>query len=472
MITLYWHDYETWGEVPAQDKPAQFAGIRTDQDLNIIGEPLVIYCQPTTDLLPKPEACLITGITPQKALQEGVPEPEFIRLIHAELSRPGTCGVGYNTLRFDDEVTRYCLYRNFYDPYEREWRNGNSRWDIIDMVRLTRALRPEGINWPLKEDGSPSFRLQDLTEANGISHEAAHDALSDVYATIAVARLIKTRQPALYDYLFGLRNKRKVAELIDILNRKPLLHISSMYPASQGCAAVVAPLAMQPGNSNGVIVYDLGQDPAPLLSLSAAEIRERLFTRTADLPEGIERIPLKVVHLNKCPVLTTIKLLDSASQQRWGIDMARCERHWQQLREVDLSAKLQAVFGGREFAAVTDPEQQLYGGFFNDADKATCEAVRNATAEQLESQTFAFHDPRLSELLFRYRARHFPQTLAPAEQAQWQQFRQERLTDNQAGASMVMDDFLQQLQRLRQRPDLTLGQSEILDALAAWANGL
>ena len=203
--TLYWHDYETFGVDARRDRPAQFAGLRTDEELNEIGEPLNIYCKPALDVLPHPEACLITGITPQLADARGVLEPEFIARIHAEFAQPGTCGVGYNSLRFDDEVTRHTLYRNFYDPYAREWQNGNSRWDLIDLVRMTYALRPEGIEWPLKDDGKPSFRLENLATANNIGHESAHDALSDVRATIGVARLIRNRQPRLYDWLFQLR---------------------------------------------------------------------------------------------------------------------------------------------------------------------------------------------------------------------------------------------------------------------------
>ncbi|TNE75578.1 MAG: exodeoxyribonuclease I, partial [Gammaproteobacteria bacterium] len=217
--TLYWHDYETFGADPSRDCPSQFAGVRTDEALNIIGEPLSLYCQPPTDRLPSPMACLVTGITPQKAREQGVPEPEFMSEVYRELSRPGTCGVGYNSIRFDDEVTRYALYRNFYDPYEREWKHGNSRWDIIDMVRLARALRPEGIEWPNYEDGSPCFKLEQLTLANGISHEAAHDALSDVLATIAMARLVREKQPKLYHYVYEHRLKQKVAGLIDLNNQ-------------------------------------------------------------------------------------------------------------------------------------------------------------------------------------------------------------------------------------------------------------
>ena len=187
--SIYWYDFETFGNNPRRDRASQFAGIRTDEDLNIIGDPLVMYCKPANDFLPNPMACLITGITPQLTLEKGIAEAEFTRRILEEFAQPGTCVAGYNSIRFDDEVTRQLLYRNFHDPYEREWKNGNSRWDIIDMVRLCAATRPEGIEWPKKEDGSNSFRLEELTKANGITHAEAHDALSDVLATIEFAQV-------------------------------------------------------------------------------------------------------------------------------------------------------------------------------------------------------------------------------------------------------------------------------------------
>ncbi|MGS0729095.1 exodeoxyribonuclease I, partial [Shewanella sp. 0m-11] len=223
--TLFWHDYETFGANPAKDRPSQFAGVRTDMDLNIIGEPETFYCKVANDYLPSPEAILITGITPQLANLKGMPEAEFMDKINGLFSQPKTCVVGYNSLRFDDEVSRYGFYRNFIDPYAREWQNGNSRWDIIDLVRACYAFRPEGINWPEKEDGSPSFKLEQLTVANGLSHEKAHDAMSDVYATIDMAKLIKSVQPKLFDYYFSLRQKQAVSKLIDVLEMKPLVHV-------------------------------------------------------------------------------------------------------------------------------------------------------------------------------------------------------------------------------------------------------
>src|SRR5690606_4771816 len=336
----------TFGSDPRSDRPCQFAGIRTDEELNLIGPPLVAYCRPAPDFLPDPEACLVTGISPLRAASEGLDEAAFCAAIHAEFSTPGTCVAGYNNIRFDDEVTRHLLYRCFYDPYEREWKNGNSRWDIIDMLRLAWAVRPQGIRWPVKEDGSPSFRLEDLTRENGIGHESAHDALSDVMATIEVARLVRRTQPRLFDWYYRHRHKSAVLPLLDPESREPVLHVSSRYPAAQGCLAVVIPLARHPVNQNGVIVCDLGVDPDAWLGLDVDELRRRLFTPRAELAEGEERPPLKTVHANKCPVLAPLSVLSEEVQARWGIDLATCRRRLEVIEAAEgLAERLRELHG-------------------------------------------------------------------------------------------------------------------------------
>lgn len=478
QTTLYWHDYETWGEVPAIDRPSQFAGVRTDEDLNIIDVPLMIYCQPAVDVLPKPEACLITGLLPQMVAEQGLSECEFIAAIHQQLARPGTCGVGYNSIRFDDEVTRYTLYRNFYDPYEREWRNGNSRWDIIDMVRMTRALRPEGIEWPNYEDGRPCFKLEMLSQANNLKHEAAHDALSDVYATIAMAKLIKTKQPKLYDYAYRLRDKRFVASLIDIDSHKPLLHISSRFPAENGNAALVLPLAMHPTNKNSVLAFNLGSDPQVLLSLPVEELRTRLFTRTEDLPEGVERLALKEIHLNKTPMLLPLSMLDDAIARRLAIDKHQCEQHWQTLRSLSVSEwqvlqqKLYQLYSTQEFAEKTDPEQMLYSGFVGEQDRRLMAQVRAADGATLATEAFQFHDDRLQQMLFRYRARNFPASLTEAEQQHWREFCRWRLTSPEGQSSLTLDGFDRRIEQLLSEEVLTLGQQNLLKELRVYADTL
>ena len=329
--TFFWHDYETFGLSPAKDRPAQFAGVRTDMDLNEIGEPLMLYCQLPTDYLPSPESTLITGITPQLCNERGVPEPQFAQMIVRELAAPDTIGVGYNTIRFDDEVTRFMLWRNLFPPYKREFENGCSRWDLIDVVRCAYALRPEGIVWPTDaETGKTSLRLEHLTAANGLAHESAHDALSDVRATIAFARLLRNTQPRLFEFALKLRQKKAVQDEIgwpfDLKKSpKPFLHVSGMFGAERRYLAVVYPLAPHPTNKNELIVWDLAADPALLLGLSVAQIRERLFTSAAELGErGLTRLPIKTIHINKSPVvIAQLKTLNDTQSAACGVDWKR-----------------------------------------------------------------------------------------------------------------------------------------------------
>jgi exodeoxyribonuclease-1 len=470
-FSFYWHDYETWGADPRRDRPAQFAGLRTDAELNPVGEPLVVYCRPSDDMLPQPEACLVTGIAPQLAQQRGLNEAEFIRRIHQELATPETCGVGYNTIRFDDEFTRNTLFRNFYDPYGREWQSGCSRWDIIDMVRLTHALRPAGIEWPRNENGVTSFRLEHLSAANGIVHEAAHDALSDVHATIALAKLVKQRQPRLFDYVLSSRGKQILSERFNLQQRQAVLHVSSMYPAEQGCIAMVMPLARHPVNSNGIIVYDLRYDPTPLLELGEEAIHERLFTPVAELPEGVERIPLKTVHLNKCPVLVPMNTLTSEAAERWSIDVKAGERHRKLLLgQPDLEQKLQRVHGMTEFGPVSDPDHSLYsGGFFSRDDRGRMERILRTEPKALRDFPQVFDDRRLPEMLFRYRARNWPETLDEAERERWEEYRRTRLLEPDGGGSITLDDYLATLDRLESDSELPPDKQELISHLLAWA---
>ncbi|MBT1065167.1 exodeoxyribonuclease I [Bowmanella sp. Y26] len=472
--SIFWHDYETWGANPQKDPAAQFAGIRTDLDLNPIGKPLKLYCQIPSDYLPHPQACLITGITPQLSLRDGVNEAQFIERIHQEFSQANTCVAGYNSIRFDDEVTRYTLYRNFYDPYAREWQRGSSRWDIIDMVRACYALRPEGINWPQKEDGTPSFRLEDLTKANDIAHESAHDAMSDVYATIALAKLIKTRQPKLYDYLFELRNKKNVQAQLDCYRMTPVVHVSSKLPAAQGCCTWVAPICQHPVNRNAVVVLNLALDPTPLDTLSVEQLKEKLYQPSSMLEENEQRLPIKLIHLNKCPVIAPAKTLSPENAARLGIDRERCLKHLEQIRAIpNLVNKLQELFESPSDQESQDPDYALYsGGFLSDADRARCEQIRQASPDQLSVLSWQFDDPRLKTLLFRFRARNYPATLNADELNKWQEHRRFRLLDSSSPASLHMEEYLREVERLGHVYQQDGNKLAILRALYQYAQSI
>lgn len=438
--SLFWYDYETTGIDPRRDRPLQVAGIRTDENLNEIGEPLNIYCQPSDDILPHPAACLVTGITPSKLAEHGLGEAEFMTRVHAELSLPGTCGVGYNSLRFDDEMTRYSLYRNFFDPYAREWQGGNSRWDLIDLLRTAYALRPEGIVWP-EVDGRVSLKLELLTAANGIEHGQAHDALSDVRATIALARLIRSKQPKLYDYLYQMRSKQRVLDQVRLL--QPMVHISGRFAGSRHYLALVLPLAWHPRNRNSLIVCDLHAEHAPLLNEDGPTLRRRLYTRRELLTAGELPVPLKLLHINRCPVLAPLNVLREQDLQRLQLDTVTCQLRAEQLRDTQSQwqNKLAEIYAEEEFPACADPEQQLYDGFIGDRDRRLCEQVRRAEPQRLAQEIWPFDDARLPELLFRYRARNFAPSLSAQEQQRWRIFCQQRLTVPEYGAPNTFANF-------------------------------
>ncbi|ELL7084890.1 exodeoxyribonuclease I [Vibrio fluvialis] len=419
--TYFFFDYETWGTSPAKDRPSQFAGVRTDMDFNIIGEPLVLYCQLPADYLPAPEAALITGIIPQKAMAQGLSEPEFIAKIHAELSTPNTTSLGYNSIRFDDEVTRYTCYRNFLDPYAWSWQNGNSRWDLLDVMRACHALRPEGIVWPENDEGFTSFKLEHLSKANGIEHENAHDAMADVIATIELAKKVKAAQPKLFDYFFSMRHKRKLNELIDIVNMMPLMHVSGMLGRECQYTSWIVPIAWHPTNQNAVIVADLAKDPQPLIDLDVDALHARLYTRHDDLAPDELPVPVKLVHLNKCPILAPAKTLTAENAATIGIDRELCLANLARIRQhPEIREKLAALFGiEREFEASNDVDTQLYDGFFSPADKAAMEIIRSTKPELLGELDITFSDKRIEPLLFRYRARNFPWTLDENDQRRW-----------------------------------------------------
>jgi len=451
--TFLWHDYETFGAQARRDRPAQFAAIRTDAELNEIGEPIMIYCKPAPDFVPDPQSCLITGITPQICLERGIPEYQFAAAIEQALADPGTIGVGYNTIRFDDEITRFMFWRNLIDPYAREWQNQCGRWDLLDVVRTTYALRPEGISWPRKEDGVPSFKLEHLSRANGLLHEAAHDALSDVRATIAFARLIRQQQPRLFDFCLALHKKDRVATEIGLATPKPFLHISGMFPATQGCLAVMWPLGTHPTNKNEILAWDLSRDPSELQGLDADTIRTRMFSKNDALPEGVTRLPVKSIHLNKSPmVIASLKTLTPARAAELGLDIDVALRHAEIAATLPALDSIWSKVFQRPKEAPLDVDEDLYGGFIGNNDRRQLTHLRTLTPQQLAQTPINFDDPRLEELLFRYRARNFPDTLSTEETQRWETHRAARLFDGEGGAR-TLDALFEQIDGLSESVD-------------------
>lgn len=474
--SFLWFDLETFGRDPRRSRIAQFAAIRTDSALRIIGDPVVRYCQPARDLLPSPEATLITGITPQIALREGVSERNFCADMMKLMCEPGTCAVGYNSLRFDDEFIRHTLFRNYYDPYEREWKNGNSRWDLLDLARLLYALRPQGLNWPQRDDGLPSFKLEHLAAANGITHSRAHDALSDVEALIGLARCMREAQPKMFDYYLGFRRKARAQSILDLAEHTPVLHVSGRFSAVNGCAALVAPICVHPHIANRIIALDLQQDPSDFAELGAEDIRDRLFTPLADLPEHITRVPLKEIHLNRCPAIVELRHVTDGELARLGLDRQRALQHAERIRQSPgLVDTLRAVFRRppmAQDAESRDPDQSLYDAFIGEADKATSASIRQLQEDALARFAPPFQDHRLQALWPRYVARNAPDSLSAEDYAAWTDYRRRRLCIDGGLSEYNFESYFGSIAELRRSHASDPQALTWLDALDDWGHDL
>lgn len=460
--TFFFYDLETSGLNPRQDRIMQFAGQRTTLDLQPIGDPINILVRLDDDTLPSPDALMVTGITPQKTVDEGYSEAEFCQLLMSEFFTPETIIVGFNNVRFDDEFIRYTLWRNFYDPYEWAWKDGRSRWDLLDVVRMTRALRPEGIQWPLDSQGQPTNRLELITTANGIAHENAHDALSDVTALIAVTALIRQRQPQLFEYLLNMRDKRHVQQLVSLEQPHPFVYVSGRYDKEWHKATVAYPLA--PAPHHNVLVYDLRHDPAAFVDLSEKELADKVFaTWEQRQAEDFVALPVKALQYNRCPAVAPVGVLEQADGwRRIGLSQALVEKHRAIITQHPAFAqRVSRVFErARDYSASADPEAQLYDGFLNEHDRTHVAAVRGATEHQLGDFHPPFQDKRLAELLLHYKARQFPRSLSEDEMQRWEQWRIGHLNQQ-------LPAVLQALQRLA-AADITDDQRFMLSEIQLW----
>ena len=408
----------------------QFAGIRTDLQLNEVGSAFSTYVKCPIDILPDPGACAVTGLTPQRVNRDGMNELEAYVAINRCFAQPQTCVAGYNSLRFDDEFVRYGFFRHFIDPYAREWQSGNSRWDIIDLARAAAALRPEGLEWPT-EEGLPTFRLGELADANGIAHAGAHDALSDVRATLDLARLLRLNQPRLFDYYLKLRDRGELQRRLQPERSKLMLHVSRMFPRERNCIAPVIPLAWHPRNRYSVIVADVGRDVRPLIEWDVDRLREALFGMHED-----ERPPLKEVRFNRCPFVAPLATLRPEDAKRLSLDVSAAQHRAEDLRAaVGISDKIAALYAGRGNVATHDADSSLYDGFIEDVDRARSSEVVAQMLGGVASPSMVFADERLNELLFRMRARRDESTLSAPELARWRAWLRRKLID---GGDTVM----------------------------------
>ncbi|MDR1933447.1 MAG: exodeoxyribonuclease I [Spirochaetales bacterium] len=473
-FSFLWYDLETFGLHPQWDRIAQFGALRTNAKFEEISEPVDLYCRLPPDYVPQPEACLVSGITPQDVNSAGLCERDFAARIYAEMTQSGTCTAGFNNLKFDDEFIRALLYRNFYDPYKREYDEGRARWDILNLLRMCRDLRPGGILWPYDEQQQrPVFRLGELTAANGIPHQNAHNALADVRATIAVAKLVHEKQPRLFSYYFGLRKKDQARRMLSLQAMKPVVHSSVMFSSPWGCSSIILPLSVDPQHSNRIIACDLREDPSDWVDLPVQEIRRRVFTSREELGDA-QRIPLKGVHVNRSPAIAPLSTLEEERAKALHIDVKACLEHAEILRSrPDLIQKIRAVYADPPRRTPVDVDLKIYSGdFFPDEDRAEFEALRAAGPQSLLAQPPRFYDSRGPEMLWRYIARNFPDSLPEADKQKWRSFCASRILTPEPQGAMDIGGYMREVRNRLGRIDTPAGDKVILKKLLEYGEYL
>jgi exodeoxyribonuclease-1 len=472
--SFLFYDLETSGFNPRAARIMQFAGQRTDMQLQPIGQPHNHLIRMSDDVLPDPDAVLITGITPQKTIAEGMHEAEFLRIFQEEIATPDTIFVGFNTVRFDDEFMRYLHYRNFYDAYEWQWQQGRSKWDLLDVVRMMRALRPEGIQWPVDSAGKATNRLELIASINGLNHEHAHDALSDVLATIAVADLIRAKQPRLFDFLLKMRNKKDVAELV--MKGDPFVYASGKYPSEFQKTTVAAVLGEHP-QGQAALVFDLRHDPTQFAALDAAALAEAMRWRKPDEP-GL-RLPVKTLKFNRCPAVAPLGVLNPPSQERLQLDASVYMANYKKLKAVrdELAIKVVealALMDAKQQARLVtdelDVDARLYENFFAPGDRNKMSVVRAANPDELSGLDVKFTDDRLEALLPLYKARNFPKTLTDEERATWEQFRTRKLTSGQTQSQIAK--YFNRIGELAKQPGLSDEKRYLLEELQLYGQSV
>lgn len=469
MRTFFFYDLETSGFGARHDRIMQFAGQRTNDELELIGQSVNLLVKLTDDILPSPGAVLTTHITPQMTVADGISEADFCRYFLEQVATPDTTILGYNSTRFDDEFIRHTLWRNFHDPYQWAWAEGRDRWDLLDVTRLVRALRPEGINWPTKRVAETdqlitTVNLVDMAKCNGFENDNAHDALADVKALISLARLLRQSQPTMWRYLLDHHDKHSILNIITPGQPKPFVYASGRYSSSYQKTTVATVIA-EGRTPNSYLVWDLRYDPADFTSLSEAEILGNLTAdRATRRQDDFVPIPIKELSINKCPAVAPLGVLDSASEVRISLSQAEAMKHYHQLNsQAGLIKRLTGAWCKRPaFPPASDVEGKLYDSFTPKSDQTKIRLVAAADSTGLADLHPNFTDERLDELLFRYKARQYPASLSESEEKRWQKFRRAKL-------ERELPAYLSELSKLASSP---VADQFILEELQLWAESI
>ncbi len=393
-MNYVFYDFETSGLNYYFDQPIQLAAKLVDENFNVLDE-LNEKCRLRDGVIPSPIALLITK-TNLKDLSSKQSFYEFMDKIHQKLSSwSPAIFIGYNNINFDEKFLRSSLYHSLHAPYLTNT-NNNSRTDLFKIILSICNLDKPYINIPIdKEKGRKSLKLEKISENNKIKHEFAHDAMSDVDATLGVAEIIKNNDPDLWEHLMVFRNHNNVREFIEE-NKICFLPPTT----STGDYTPVCYLTSNPDNAKELIFFNLCEEVTD----------EIISSRTRNIGSLFKNKILKKVKSNDYPILLKYKHLDDTLKEKYSKDKNNYDVKFKLLNSssnfvmninqylVDQLADYQV--DNRDYLSASEHvDEMLYNGFTGPSDWALIKKIDNLNKiDEILIELGALEDKRLVEL--------------------------------------------------------------------------
>ena len=445
MHTYLFYDIETTGLNKSFDQVVQFAAIRTDKDLNFL-ESYEYKVKLNKDVIPSPYA-LITHRIGISDLDDGLTEYEAIKKIHKLLNEPNTISLGYNTLGFDDEFLRFSFYRNLLTPYTHQFANNCKRMDIFPIAVMFHLFKNEIIKWP-KLEGKTSLKLEQLNFANKLASGQAHDAMVDVKATLALAKLF-FQEKNMWDYLADFFNKHVDLKRVADLKDQMALVLDGFFGADNfyQCPAIL--LGNHLHYKNQLLWLRLDTEDLTKTTIDNVKETTRVINKKPGEPSFILPMKDRFVKLSK-------ERLELAQKNlKWLHDNPK---------KYDIIANHYKEYKHPTYEN-TDIDASLYlNGFMSQTEQRFCDNFHKSTIEEKIKMTKDLNSSNIKTISERVLARNFNQSFDNFNNL----IKQSEVIDFQGRVKLTKEKALEQITEIKDSLKLDARQNELLDELKAY----
>ncbi|MDA8561631.1 exonuclease domain-containing protein [Gammaproteobacteria bacterium] len=455
MQTFLFYDIESTGLNKSFDQVLQFAGIRTDKDLNEI-ERYELKVKLNPDIIPSPFATITHRIS-VKNNQDNISEYEAIKKIHSWINQPNTKSLGYNTLGFDDEFLRFSFFKNLLPPYSHQYANNCGRLDLYPMTAMYYLFKNEILNWP-KIENKISLKLEQLNNANNLAKGQAHDAMVDVEATLKLAREFK-KESKMWDYLIGFFNKNEDIARSNLLKNSPALYFNGYLGHDNNFQCPVIFLGQHKYYKNQSIWLRL--DSTKLIETTQETIQNTTQIIRKKPGEPGFLLPIKKRYLN---YLTKERLDQTEINELW------LKNNSETLKAI---ASYHTNFIYPTYQNV-DIDSSLYlNGFKNSNEEKFCRDFHKAPDKEKTKIIDKAPNQNLKKQAIRILGRNFPENLSQAQLKEFNIYLKDinplneidTIIDFQNNKKLTIDKALQQIIEIKAEIKLDSEQHVLLNEL-------